>query len=390
MAEQDCLLPVYDRLPVSFERAEGCYLYDEDDNRYLDGLAGIAVNLLGYRHPRLVDRLRRSATDVHHVSNLFQIKEQEELARRLSEIGFESAAFFCNSGAEANEAAIKFARRYSGRFGSGGKKIISFENSFHGRTLGALSATGQKKYQKGFSPLVEGFVYTPYNDLAALEEEMDDQICAVIMEPVQGEGGVLPASAEFFAGVRRLCNEYEALLILDEVQTGMARTGEYFCYQNYDLEPDLVTLAKGLGGGYPIGALLVERSLREGLQAGEHASTFGGNPFVCRMALTVLDVIEQEQLLASARARGEQLQTGLQELAQKYKFVDEPRGVGLMRALPLADQIEASELMRSALDAGLVVGVAGENALRFVPPLIITEQEVEELLSILDKVLQEN
>lgn len=386
-AAEEYLLPVYDRLPVSFSRGAGVYLYDEQDNRYLDGLAGIAVNILGYRHPHLVETAQKAANDIYHVSNLFQIEEQYKLARRLSELGFKSSAFFCNSGAEANEAAIKFARRYSQREGSGGKKIITFENSFHGRTLGALAATGQSKYRQGFEPLPEGFEYVPYNDLEALEAEIDGETCGLLMEPVQGEGGVIPAEADYFQAVREICSANDVLLILDEVQTGMGRSGRLLCSQSYELTPDLVTLAKGLGGGVPIGALLARRELREGLQAGEHASTFGGNPFVCKLALAVLEVIESEGILKNVQQQGEKLAAGLQDLAASYEFVRSERGVGLMRALPLTSAVSASDVMEAALENGLLVGTAGENSLRFVPPLIITPKEVDELLEKLDRTL---
>ncbi|MFP4687426.1 MAG: aspartate aminotransferase family protein, partial [bacterium] len=313
------------------------------------------------------------------------------LAGELSKRGFEASAFFCNSGAEANEAAIKFARRYSERFGSGGYKILSFENSFHGRTLGALSATGQEKYRRGFEPLPGGFEYVPYNDIKALEEKIgsDPGVCALLMEPVQGEGGVIPARPEFMRAVREICNQNDVLLIFDEVQTGVGRSGKFFCYQNYEIEPDLVTLAKGLGGGYPIGALLVRRELRAGLQPGEHASTFGGNPFVCAMALTVLEAIDREEILQNVVERGRQLEEGLQKLAAEYGPLKNPRGVGLMIGLPLEDSLPASELMEACRRQGLIVGTAGKNSLRFVPPLIISEDEIVELLERLKKALQE-
>ncbi len=385
---EEYLIPVYDRLPVSFERGAGALLYDEAGNRYLDALAGIAVNILGYRHPYLVETAEKAANDIYHVSNLFHIKEQFKLARRLSGISFEAAAFFCNSGAEANEAAIKFVRRFSQRRGSGGREILTFQNSFHGRTLGALAATGQEKYRAGFEPLPEGFDYVPYNDLEALEARINSDTCALLMEPVQGEGGVIPAAPAYFEGVREICTANDVLLVLDEVQTGMGRSGEFFCHQHYDLQPDLVTLAKGLGGGVPIGALLVRRELKEaGLQSGEHASTFGGNPFVCKMALAVLEAIEVEDILANVRRQSKRLQTGLVDLVGKYQFVEAERGIGLMQALVLADSVDASKAMNKARENGLIVGIAGDNCLRFVPPLIIDETQVDELLDKLNTTL---
>lgn len=382
------LLPTYDRLDVSFQRGEGIYLKDQDGNRYLDALAGIAVNLLGYRHPRLMETGERALDGVHHISNLFEIPSQKALAKKLSEMTFGTRAFFCNSGAEAIEAAIKFSRKYSQRFGTDGRTILTAKNSFHGRTLGALAATGQTKYQDGFGPLPDGFDYVDYNDLNALEDRLDEDVCAVMLEPVQGEGGVVPAGQDYLRGVRELCDEHDCLMVLDEIQSGVGRTGEFLAVQNYGVTPDLVTLAKGLAGGYPIGALLVDRSLQMGLQAGDHASTFGGNPFVSKLAMTVLDTLTKEALIESADERGQQLKDGLCELEEKFRFVDHPRGIGLMVGLPLQNSVEAGEIMHSALEHGLVIGTAGENALRFVPPLIVTEDQIAELLNTLEVVFE--
>ncbi len=384
--QEKYLIPTYNRIPVEFVRGEGPYLYDGESNRYLDALAGIAVNILGYRHPRLVEAVRRQADKIPHVSNLFQIGPQQQLARDLSQVGFESAAFFCNSGAEANEAALKFARKYSERAG-GGKKIISFKNSFHGRTMGALAATGQEKYREGFAPLPGGFEYAEFNNPDRLRENIDPSTCALIMELVQGEGGVVPAARQFVREVEKICSENDVLLIIDEIQTGMGRTGSFFCYQQYSIKPDLVTLAKGLGGGYPIGALLVRREIREGFQPGEHASTFGGNPFVCSMAREVINCIREEDLIENSRSRGEQLKEGLTELADKYEIVSAPRGEGLMIGLPVNSH-PASEIMDRARSEGLIVGTAGENVLRFVPPLILTEENIEEIVVRLEKTLE--
>ncbi|MGM0380861.1 MAG: aspartate aminotransferase family protein [bacterium] len=378
--EEKFLIPTYDRIPVEFGRGEGPYLYDKNNNRYIDALAGIAVNILGYRHPRLVEAVRDQADKIPHVSNLFHISPQLELAKKLSNIGFESSAFFCNSGAEANEAALKFARKYSERSGSGGKKVLSFNNSFHGRTMGALAATGQKKYRDGFGPLPGEFEYIDYNDPEQLKENIDESTCGLIMELVQGEGGVLPAGKDFVREVRKVCSENDVLLIVDEIQTGMGRTGSFFCYQQYGIEPDLVTLAKGLGGGYPIGALLVRREIREGLQSSEHASTFGGNPFVCSLACQVLDSIAEEKLVENARQRGKQLEEGLAELARTSEKVNPPRGRGLMLALPLDSSCSAAEVMNKARGNGLIVGVAGGNSLRYVPPLILSAENIEEII----------
>ncbi len=387
---RDALIPTYEPIPIHFERGEGPYLFDEEGRRYLDGLAGIAVNILGYRHPRMVEVGQEAVNDIQHVSNLFRIKRQVKLAEALSREGFESSAFFCNSGAEANEAAIKFARKYSGRFGDDARTVVSLEGSFHGRSLGALAATGQKKYRSGFGPLPGGFQHVPPNDIDALEAAIDESVCALMMEPIQGEGGVIPLEESYLKQVRELCDRHDVLLVFDEVQTGMGRSGRFFCYQHYPVRPDVVTLAKGIAGGYPMGALLVKRSLREGLQSTEHASTFGGNPFVSRMALETIRILEEEELIENATRRGQQLLQGLRQLSGRFEPVGEPRGLGLMLALPLEDPLEASEVMNRALDHGLVLGTAGSNSLRFVPPLILTERNVETMVEKCEATLEES
>lgn len=385
--QDEYLLPTYDRLPVRFTRGEGVYLYDENDNQYVDVLAGIAVNVLGYRHPYLVEAGREAVSTIHHVSNLFPIEPQRQLAERLNDFVFDSRAFFCNSGTEAVEAGIKFARKYSYRFGNDGREVLSFRNSFHGRTLGSLAATGQQKYQEGFGPLPEGYVLADYNDVESLRSRMNSDVCLVIVEVIQGEGGVLPADESFLRELREICDREGALLMFDEIQTGIGRTGNFLAAQHYGVQPDLVSLAKGLGGGYPIGALLVRDSLQDGLQHGDHASTFGGNPFVTKMALTVLDAIESEELPENVRRRGEQFLAGLESLTEKYDPLHSPRGKGLMIGVSLDEEYEASDIMREGLDHGLIMGIAGGNALRFVPPLILDGPEVEEALNRLDKTL---
>ncbi|MFB6356581.1 MAG: aspartate aminotransferase family protein [bacterium] len=384
------LLSTYDRLPVHFVRGEGVYLYDEDNTRYIDALAGIAVNVLGYRHPRFLDRAESAVEEILHVSNLFQIEHQFKLARDLADMGFDGAGFFCNSGAEANEAAIKFARKYADRHDPSGKTIVSCTGSFHGRTLGALTATGQTKYQKGFEPLPDGFEYVDFNDSGSLSDQIDDSTAGVLIEPIQGEGGVRPATDSFLRSIRELCDEHNALMIVDEVQTGIGRTGEFYAINHSEVTPDIICMAKGLGGGFPIGGIMVRDSLREkGLQSGDHASTFGGNPFVTAMARAVIDIIRQESLLQNASERGSQLKTLLKELSNRYKFLGEPRGKGLMIGVPVNDPVDAGDIMTACLESGLVIGTAGENALRFVPPLILSETETEELIERLDNALRD-
>jgi acetylornithine/N-succinyldiaminopimelate aminotransferase len=314
---------------------------------------------------------------------------QCRLAERLSEWTFGTQAFFCNSGAEAVEGAIKFCRKYSHRYGNDGRTILTAENSFHGRSLGALTATGQSKYQEGFEPLPGGFEHVPYNDPDALEEIMDEQVCGVLLEPIQGEGGIVPAETDYLSRVRELCDRYGALMVVDEVQSGMGRTGEFLAISNHGVQPDLVTLAKGLGGGFPIGALLVDDDLESGLQSGDHASTFGGNPFVTRVALTVLEILEDEELPILSRERGRQIRERLQNLSEEIEPVQAPRGEGLMLGLPLAESLEAGDVLQTALEQGLLIGTAGENTIRLVPPLILTKAEAGEIVERLETAITE-
>lgn len=386
---EEFLLPTYDRLGVKFDRGEGLYLHDREGNRYLDALAGIAVNILGYRHPRLVEAAREASDDIHHLSNLFEIESQTRLAEQLSEMTFGTRAFFCNSGAEAIEAAIKFSRKYSRRFGNGAYRILAAENSFHGRTMGALAATGQSKYQTGFEPLPEGFEHVPYNNGDVLSERMNDDVCAVLVEPIQGEGGIIPGTRPYFERIRDLCDHHDSLLIVDEIQSGMGRSGQFLAVNHLGVRPDLVTLAKGLAGGFPIGAMLADRSLEPGLQAGDHASTFGGNPFACQMALTVLECIKKENLIELSDKRGRYLNERLTSLADSLERVGTPRGRGLMHGLPLEQPLDASRILKKALEKHLIVGTAGENTLRFVPPLVITRREIDRLTERLEEVLRE-
>jgi acetylornithine/N-succinyldiaminopimelate aminotransferase len=351
-------------------------------------LAGIAVNVLGYRHPKLLELGEDALNDVHHLSNLFEIPSQKRLAEDLSRMTFGTRAFFCNSGAEAIEAAIKFSRKYSQRYGNDGRVILSAENSFHGRSLGALSATGQTKYQDGFEPLPDGFEYTSYNDVERLEESMHEEVCAVLVEPVQGEGGIVPADGDFIEAVREQCDRYDALMVVDEIQSGMGRTGNFLAVEQYGVQPDLVTLAKGLGGGFPIGVMLADDSLRAGLQSGDHASTFGGNPFVTKIARGVLDQIRQDELIERAGKLGKYLKSKLQNLASDFSDVMEPRGFGLMIGLPLGSSFDAGEIMEEALQENLILGTAGTNTLRFVPPLILTESNVDAAVERLARTLK--
>ena len=391
------VMNTYGRLPLTLVRGKGCWVWDEQGRRYLDAVAGIATCSLGHSDRALRRTLSRQLRRLQHVSNLYLIPEQEELARWLVDHSCADSVFFCNSGAEANEAAIKLARKHGHqRLGIDRPVILTAEASFHGRTLAAVSATGQPKYHKGFEPMVEGFHPFPFNDLAAFRtclEQLDaagPRVAAVLIEPLQGEGGVIPGNPEFFQGLRSLCSERRILLIFDEVQIGMGRSGHWWGYQALGVEPDAFTLAKGLGGGHAIGALLVKQNA-DVFEPGDHASTFGGNPFACQAGLTVAREIERRKLLENVSQRGEQLQQGLDELVRKFpSHLSGVRGWGLLLGLRLQEQssLMAPAVARAALDDQLLLVAAGAKVVRFVPPLVISAAEVRELLHRLETTLE--
>jgi len=385
------VMSTYGRFPLALDQGAGCRVWDTNGREYLDFVAGIATCTLGHAHPAMVEAVSQQIKKLHHVSNLYYVPEQGELAKWLVEHSCADRAFFCNSGAEANEGAIKLARKYAHTvMGIESPVIITAHASFHGRTLATVTATGQPKYQKNFNPLVPGFYYVPYNDIAALEEAIalldssDRQVAAIMLEALQGEGGVRPGDRAYFQRVRQLCDEKGILLILDEVQVGMGRTGHYWGYENLGIEPDIFTSAKGLGGGIPIGATLC-KSFCDVFQPGDHASTYGGNPFVCGVALKVCETLERENLLANVQARGEQLREGLRAIAAQYPtLIAEVRGWGLINGLVLHPDVELTSinLVKEAMDKGLLLVPAGPKVVRFVPPLIVSAGEVEEALSI--------
>jgi acetylornithine/N-succinyldiaminopimelate aminotransferase len=364
------------RLPVTFVRGQGCLVYDESGREYLDLVAGIAVNLLGHAHPEVAAAVARQARTLIHTSNLYFTQPQVELARRLVELSFPSRVFFCNSGAEANESAIKLARKWGARHRDGAFQIITTTGSFHGRTLATVTAGGQPKYSDPFKPLPEGFVHVPYNDLEAIEAATSKQTVAVMLEPVMGEIGVIPAAPGYLEGVRRWCDENDLLLILDEVQTGLGRTGRWFAHQHHGITPDVMTLAKGLGGGVPIGACLAAPKA-DVFEPGDHGSTFGGNPLACAAALAVLDVIERDALVGHAAEMGEMLHGVLHGLGGK-----QARGLGLMQAIEFAEP-RAKPLQQACLEAGLIVNAVDDNTVRLVPPLIITAAEIDRAQAVL-------
>ena len=379
----------YGRFPLALATGKGCWVKDTQGRRYLDAVAGIATCTLGHSDRAMNRALRRQLGRLQHVSNLYQIPEQEQLARWLVNHSCADSVFFCNSGAEANEAAIKLARKHAHqRRGIEQPVILTAAASFHGRTLAAVTATGQPKYHKGFEPLVAGFDYFPYNDLSALEglinrhEQSGPAVAAVLIEPLQGEGGVNPGDRAFFARLRELCSERNILLILDEVQVGMGRSGRLWGYEQLGITPDAFTLAKGLGGGHAIGALLVNASA-DVFEPGDHASTFGGNPFACRAGLTVATEIERRDLLTNVTARGKQLRDGLQELVNCFPdHLEGVRGWGLLQGIVIRDGSNwtAPQLAKAAIDHGLLLVAAGPSVLRMVPPLTINKREIRELL----------
>ena len=389
------VMDTYARFPLELVRGRGVWLWDRDGRRYLDGVAGIAVCTLGHSDPVLRRRLCRQLGRLQHVSNLYRIPEQEQLAAAITSRSCADRVFFCNSGAEANEAAIKLARKHGHRRrGIERPLILTAQASFHGRTLAAVTATGQPRYHEGFEPLVEGFRYFPYNDTAAFEALLQEceadgpRVAAVLLEPLQGEGGVNPGDPAFFRRVRQLCDANDILLIFDEVQIGVGRSGRWWGYEQLGVEPDAFTMAKGLGGGVPIGALAVKTAV-DHFRPGEHASTFGGNPLACRAGLTVIEEIERRGLLAHVTAMGELLERELAALVERHPSVLEgSRGWGLLRGLVLAETAPpAAEVVKAAMEAGLLLVPAGPRVVRFVPPLVIRPRQIRRVVKRLEKAL---
>jgi acetylornithine/N-succinyldiaminopimelate aminotransferase len=382
------LFSTYKRHNVVFSHGSGVYLFDIEGKRYLDFLAGIAVNALGYNHPRMVRTLLDQGQRLIHCSNLFYHPYQGQLAERLVKLSGMSRVFFTNSGTEAIEAALKIARAYGHAAGVPGKsRILALKNSFHGRTFGALSVTAQEKYQAKFRPLVPDIQILEEATPAFLEQSFDERVCALLFEPIQGEGGIVPISPEFAGKARELCSRFNALLVLDEIQCGLGRTGKYFAFQSLGIEPDLVTLAKPLGGGYPMGAVLGGARAAETLQPGDHGTTFGGGPLACRMALEFLDVLEDEGLLSHVAEVGDYLVRGLSAMMPRHPSMGEIRGTGLILGVELGSI--AKNVVNLLLDRGVVANAAHDTVLRLLPPLIITHREVDAFLKILDKVLDE-
>ena len=382
------IMKTYGRYPIVPVRGEGCVLWDADGKRYLDFLAGVAVNNLGHCHPKVVAALQKQAAELIHCSNYYHIPQQIELAEILCNNSFAGKAFFCNSGAEANEAAIKLARKYSReKFGQDRHEIITAISSFHGRTMATISATGQEKVQKFFDPLLHGFRHVPFNDVEALRQAVTANTCAIMLEPIQGEGGVVVPSADYFRQVRELCDANNILLIFDEVQVGIGRTGKLFAHEYFGVTPDIMTLAKALAGGAPIGTMLARDELAAFFGPGSHGSTFGGNPLVTAAAIAALRVIMEEGILNRTEEIGEYLLGELEALKGKFPFITDVRGIGLMIGMELA--IPAGDVVKKGHERGVLLNVAQDRVLRFVPPLTVTKQEIDEMVGILTGIFEE-
>jgi acetylornithine/N-succinyldiaminopimelate aminotransferase len=375
----------YGRLPRVITKGEGCYLYDADGNKILDMFPGWAVSGLGHCHPKVVEALRKQAGELLHIDNTFYSEPQGILAKLLSERAFGGKCFFCNSGAEANEAALKLARLHTAQEKY---KFITAEGSFHGRTFATVTATAQPKYHEGFLPLLPGFIYVPFNDVAALESAFSDEVAAVMVEPIQGEGGINVATPEYLQAIRRLCDENGAVMILDEVQTGIGRTGKWFGYQHFDVEPDIITMAKALGGGVAIGAMMAREEIAASLVPGKHASTFGGNCLACSAGIAVIEAIEEDNLLQNAVEMGRYAKEKLEQLKQKHFIIDSVRGIGLMIGVQLTSP--GNEIVDKCLDKGLRINCTSGTVLRFMPAMIATKDQIDQAIEILDAVLSDS
>lgn len=383
------VMDTYNRMPVVLKKGRGVKVWGVNGKEYLDFVAGIAVNVLGHCHPKVVVAIQKQAQRLIHVSNFYYNEPQVKLAKLLVENSFADKVFFCNSGAEANEGAIKLARKYAKENLKPDRyEIITALNSFHGRTMATLTATGQERFHKGFEPLMPGFRYVQFNNLKDLESAINERTCAVMLEPIQGEGGIKIPSPDYLKGVREICDREGILLILDEVQTGMGRTGRLFGYEHYGIKPDIMTLAKGLGGGVPIGAILATERVASSFKPGSHASTFGGNPLCCASAIATIEtILEDGIILDQCRRMGEYLMKGLMELKDEYSnIIIDVRGMGLMIGMEMST--DCFEIVKDCLERGLIINCTAGNVLRFTPPLIVQKKDIDHMLDILDDVLR--
>jgi acetylornithine aminotransferase len=380
------IFPTYKRAPFALVKGEGCRVWDESGKQYLDFVGGIAVCALGHSSPIVTQALEEQSRTLVHVSNLYYTRPQAELAKLLVENSFADRVFFCNSGAEANEACIKIARRYTReKFGPGKHTIVCMQGSFHGRTLATLSATGQSKVQIGYDPLLPGFKFVPFNDLEVLRNAVDEKVCAVMLEPIQGEGGIVVPAPDYLKGVKEICRERGALLIFDEIQTGMGRTGRLFAYEHFGVSPDIMSLAKALGNGLPIGAMLSTEALSSAFGPGSHASTFGGTPLVTAVAKAVLSSLLYDGWLDHGRNMGTYFKARLEELKKRHACIKDVRGLGLIIGVEL--DRPGAPVLEACVQRGFLINCAQEKVLRFVPPLVVTKKEIDQLIDALDSVL---
>ena len=385
---QKYLMSNYGRFPISFSHGEGCRVYDYNQREYIDFLGGVAVNILGYNNKKLNDAIAAQSQKLIHISNYFWIDTQVKLAKLLVENSFDGKAFFCNSGAEANEGAVKLARKYAYRkYGIQKNEVIAMTGSFHGRTLATLNLTDNPKYKEGFGPHPEGFKFAKFNDIDSYKQALTKNTCAVIFEPIQGEGGITPVDSDFIKKVSELCKQNDVLLIADEIQTGMGRTWKLFGYQHHDITPDIMTVAKGLAGGCAIGAVIAKVEVADAFQSGDHGSTFGGNPLACAAGVATLETILGDELAENAEKIGEYFKLKLQYLSQKYSVVKAVRGHGLMLGLELS--IPGAAVVQKALYKGFLINCTATNVLRFIPPLIIGTSEIDLLIETLAEIFEE-
>lgn len=381
------LANTYNRFPIVVTKGEGCWIWDLNSRRYLDFLSGIAVCNLGHAHKKVVEGLTQQAQKLFHISNLFFIEQQIKAGELLCKHSFGDKVFFCNSGAEANEAAIKLARRYSwNKYGEGRYEIIVMENSFHGRTMATLTATGQQKFHEGFQPLLEGFRYCRFNDLDAVKESINRKTCAIMLELIQSEGGVYIADRGYIKALREIADKNDLLLIFDEIQTGMGRTGRFFCYEHFDVEPDIMTLAKALGNGFPVGAMIAKKEIMDAFVPGTHASTFGGNPLATSAVIATINTLIDEGVIKHCENMGKYLKAGLERLKERFSFITDIRGLGLIFGIELS--INGDEIINEFIKEGVIINCTKGNILRLLPPLIITEEDIDLFLEVAERVFE--
>jgi acetylornithine/N-succinyldiaminopimelate aminotransferase len=378
--DKDYVMQTYGRQPLALNKGKGAVVWDVEGNPYIDCVAGIAVNNVGHAHPRVAQAISEQAHKLIHTSNIYYTEEQVRLAKLLVDVSPHQKAFFCNSGAEANEGAIKLARKYTGK-----GEIIAMENSFHGRTITTITATGQHKYKKGFEPLTPGFKHVPYGNVAAVGEAITDATAAVLVEPVQGEGGVIVPPDGYLDDLKKICHENNVLLIYDEVQTGFGRTGEMFASQTFKVTPDITTLAKAIAGGFPMGAILASEEVGSAFQPGDHAATFGGGPLACAAGIASIETIRQEGLIQKSRENGLYFKNELKELFQEHGLVEDVRGLGLMLGMEM--DMPCANMVDAMREQGVLVNCTADNVLRFVPPLVITQDQIDNVTDHLDEIL---